>query len=225
MTSKMRATAIYWHCYHVKLSETSDYRVSQKATKTVHKESLIKKLSANIINQWRGKLLIFSCPCRQGWGWPWLLSSVRSSSHFPHGVLYQQYPSSSIFCFVFHSPLHSPPTLLKQSSHRILSLPRLLFFPLSGQLLSLPIIMYNTYALHVGQLYIAVYLFSYSVALDDPTVAIKSSLWLLSYKTIIISYYITAMLYVKYTLFITQQVLDWDNWSSMSYEGSNQDRR
>ena len=49
--------------------------------------------------------------------------------------------SNSLYPLAF--VLHSPPTLsisLFESSHRIIGLPRILFFPLSGRLVSLPIV-------------------------------------------------------------------------------------
>ena len=61
-------------------------------------------------------------PCHQGWGWPWLPSSLSSSflfSYFSCYILYNQSPTPSI-SFSSHS-------FLMQSSHHILGLPGLMF--------------------------------------------------------------------------------------------------
>ena len=46
---------------------------------------------------------------------------------------------NSLQLLLFAIVLHSPPNLLTQSSQRILGLPRLIFLPLSGHLISLPV--------------------------------------------------------------------------------------
>ena len=81
-------------------------------------------------------------PCRQGWGWPWLPLSFYSS-FFPNFSLAMFSINSLQLILSFAVVLHSPPTLsrslLAQSSHRILHLPRLLSPPLSGHLISSPL--------------------------------------------------------------------------------------
>ena len=77
-------------------------------------------------------LLMFSscCPCHQGWRWPWLLLSLPrlSSPHFS----FTTFSINSLqLLLLLAVVLPHPPTLcrslLTQSSHLILGLPRLLF--------------------------------------------------------------------------------------------------
>ena len=81
-------------------------------------------------NLLRNNLLFSSChPCRQGRGWLWLQSSFSSS--FVSSPFLTTFSINSLQLLSFAVVLHSPPTLsrsiLTQSSHRILSIYRLLF--------------------------------------------------------------------------------------------------
>ena len=71
------------------------------------------------------------CPCRQEWGWPWLLSSFLHL-FFPLVTFLSLSSLSTVsnslsFAVVFHSPPTFSRSLLTQTSHHILVLPCLLF--------------------------------------------------------------------------------------------------
>ena len=85
-------------------------------------------------------LVLLFASLSSGGGWKLLLSSKRSllSSLFSHCVLYHQSPTP-VFCCVLHSPPTLSRSLLTQSSHRIIGLPRLLSPPLFGHLISMTI--------------------------------------------------------------------------------------
>ena len=76
-------------------------------------------------------MLLFSscCPCRQGRGWPWLLSFflrfLSSLSLTTSSITSLQLRLS--FAVVLYSPPTLSRSLLTQSSHRMLGLPRLPF--------------------------------------------------------------------------------------------------
>ena len=69
-------------------------------------EADVERYKAEVERRSRGRLtqlLLFSscCPWCQGWGWPWLLSSLLFSflsSLLYHYVLYRQSPTPSIVC-------------------------------------------------------------------------------------------------------------------------------